>query len=102
MNFCVPEDDGISNRLITIYRDFVMKVNLEDEKDVQMLKELDYVLIKYIEDYLFRRELKKEIIHIQIKRTCKDVLRAIVESVLDIFDHYLYNTTRKVTIARWL
>lgn len=102
VNFPIQSGDVVTDKLITIYRDFIFKVNVTDAKDVQMMQEFDNVLIKYIDDYLFRKELKKEIIQIKIKRSCKDILRTIVKSVLDIFDNYLYNTTRKVTIARWL
>ena len=48
------------------------------------------------------KELKKEIVHVKIKKSCTDILRAIVASILKIFDNYLENSTRKITIARWI
>lgn len=102
INYSFETDDYISEKLVRIYKDFIFKANLQDSKDLHMVKELDYVLGKYVDDFLFQKELRSEIVNIKIKRTCTDVLRAIVESVLHIFDHYLFNTTRKITIARWI
>ncbi len=102
VNFKYSSEDLITDKLITIYRDFIFKANMTNVEDVKMVKEIDHVLNKYIEDYLFRKELKQEIVQIKIKRSCKDILRAIVENILSIFDNYLYNTTRKITIARWI
>ena len=102
INFKYNGNDIITDKLITIYRDFIFKADLNDNHDLKMVKEIDYVLNKYTEDYLFRKEMKHEIVNIKIKRTCGDILRAIVENILNIFDNYLFNTTRKITIAKWI
>ncbi len=102
IDFKDKSSDVITLKLISIYQDFVFKANLNDSKDIKMIKEFDYVLNKYRVDYLFRKELKSEIINVKIKKSCQDVLRAIVESVLNIFNNYLFNTTRKIKIARWI
>lgn len=102
VNFRYDDNDLITEKLISIYRDFVFKANLVNEEDIKMVKEIDYVLNKYIGDYSFRKELKSEIVQIKIKRSCGDILRAIVVSILNIFEQYLYNTTRKISIARWI
>ncbi len=102
INFKYNVDDIITDKLITIYRDFIFKANLSDKKDVTLVKNIDYVINKYTEDYLFRKEMRSEIINIKIKKTCTDILRAIVENILNIFDNYLFNTTRKIKIAKWI
>ena len=102
INFKYSEEDKITDKLMIIYRDFVFNININNEVDIDMVKEFDYVLKKYIDDYLFRKELKKEIVNIKIKKSCTDILREIVKSVLNIFDNYLFNTTRKIQIARWI
>ena len=70
--------------------------------DLDALSNYDYVLNRYIDDYEFRKELKKEIVHVKIKKSCTDILKAIVESIIHIFDKYVESTTRKITIARWI
>ena len=69
---------------------------------LKRLKDFDYVLGKYIDDYGFRKELKKEIVHVKVKKSCSDILRAIVEGILRIFDNYMESSTRKIRIARWI
>jgi len=72
------------------------------EKERKKVSEIDYVLGKYIDDYAFRKELRLEIVHVKVKKTCTDILRAIVESIIHIFDNYLENSTKKIRIARWI
>ena len=96
------EDDLISAKLIKVYKEYVFKANLNSEDELKELVRLDYVLGRYIDDYEFRRELKKEIVHVKIKKSCTDILRAIVASIIKIFDNYLENSTRRIHIARWI
>ena len=102
INFKYNGDDVITDKLITICRDFIFKADLSKNQDITMVKDIDYVLNKYTEDYLFRKEMKTEIMNIKIKKSCSDILRAIVENILNIFDNYLFNTTRKIKIAKWI
>lgn len=102
VNFDYLQDDLISAKLIRVYKDYVFKVNINSSEEVDELIHFDYVLGKYIDDYNFRKELKQEIVHVKIKKSSTDILRAIVASILKIFDNYLENSTRKITIARWI
>ena len=101
MSFDYLEEDRITSKLIEIYKSFLKRSYLNNE-ELKELKQYDYVLGRYLDDYTFRKELKSEIVHIQIKRTCTDIIRAIVESVIKIYNNYLENSTRKITIARWI
>ncbi len=102
INFKYKADDLITDKLITVYRDFIFKADIHNEDDRIMVKDIDHVLNKYIDDFIFRKELKTEIVQIRIKKSCQDIIRAIVENILNIFNNYLYNTTRKIKIARWI
>ena len=102
VNFEYTKEDRISCELIRIYKDYIFKANIQSSEEVKRVHDLDYVIGRYIDDYEFRRELKTEILHVKIKRSCTDILRAIVESILHIFENYLENSTRKIRIARWI
>lgn len=102
VNFDYMQDDKITAKLIRIYKDYIFEVNINDSMAIKEVKEFDYVLNRYIEDYDFRKELKKEIVHVKVRKSCTDILKAIVESILHIFDKYVESTTRKITIARWI
>lgn len=102
VNFDYPSEDAVSKKIIKIYKDYIFGVNLCDSEDIRRVGEIDYVLGRYIDDYLFRKELKVELGRVKIKRTCTDILKAIVESIIHIFDNYLENSTKKLRIARWI
>ncbi len=101
VNFEYLQEDLITAKLIKVYKEYFVSV-LKNKDGLDELVRLDYVLGRYIEDYEFRRELKKEIVQVKIKKSCTDILKAIVASIIKIFDNYLENSTRRIHIARWI
>ncbi len=102
VNFDYFEDDSITDKLIKIYESYIFNIDLHDEEEVKIVKQIDYVLGKYIDDYLFRRKMQSEILHIKIQKTCTNLIRAVVESLIKIFDRYEEETTRNIYISRWI
>lgn len=101
VNFEYLQEDLITAKLIKVYKEYFVSI-LKCNDGIDELVRLDYVLGRYIEDYEFRRELKKEIVQVKIKKSCTDILKAIVASIIKIFDNYLENSTRRIHIARWI
>ena len=54
VNFDYFEDDNFTASLIKIYRTFIFSVDPINENDLKKVIELDNVLAKYIDDYVFR------------------------------------------------
>ncbi len=102
VNFEYDEDDFISEKLINIYKDYLFKININNNDDVKTAKKMDEVLNKYIDDYVFRKEMNKELLKVKISRSCADILKAIVDSILAIFNHYQEYTTRNIYVSRWI
>lgn len=102
INFEYFEEDMVTEKLIKIYEDFIFKADIKKEEDANMVKKIDYVLGKYIDDNLFRRKMQKEIFNVKVTKTYKNKLRTIVESIIAIFNHYEEDTTRSIYIARWI
>ena len=92
----------VTKRLIRIYQDYIFRIDITKEEDVSYVKQLDSVLNKYIDDYLFRKEMQKQILTIKIKKDAKDVLKEIIKSIINIFNNYLEYTTRVIYISRWI
>ena len=69
VHFDYLSEDLITAKLIRVYKDYVNKTNFANAEDVNRLKNFDYVLGKYIDDYAFRKELKKEIVHVKVKKS---------------------------------
>jgi hypothetical protein len=102
VNMDFQEGDNISTKLVDIYEDFIFKADLTNEQNIKLVKDIDHVLNSYIEDYTFRNEVQNKLMTIKVKRTSKDILTSIVEAIINLFDKYIEETTRKIYIARWI
>ena len=101
INFEYYDDDEISNKLIDVYEKYVFKVDISDKNEVKRLEQLDLVLNKYIDDYFFRKELKVEMKKIKVRKD-EDILSAIVNWIIRVFDNYEVGYTRNIYFSRWL
>jgi len=101
INFDFFDDDYISQKLIQIYKDFIFAIDHENKADLKLVEQIDFVINKYIEDYYFRKEMQKGMAGIRIKKT-EDMMRSIVQGVIECFDSYEMSYTRTIYFARWL
>ena len=102
IDFTPYEDDKISDKLIKLYQKYIFKIDVNNSEDVESVKRLDKVISKYIDDYIFRKEMQKQILTIKVQRDAKDLLKEIIKSILKIFDNYEEYTTRVIYISRWI
>jgi len=102
IEFSPYEDDVISTKLIKIYQQYIFRIDINNSEDVSYVKELDKVIGKYIDDYLFRKEVKKEIVKIRVNREDRDILRTIIRAIIRIFYNYEEYTTRVIYISKWI
>ena len=100
-NFDFFEGDYISEKLIEFYKEFIFRIDINEEEDIKLIKQLDFVVNKYIEDYYFRKEMQRGMIDIRVKKS-QDLLRDIVEAIINCFDNYENNYTRNIYFARWI
>ncbi len=101
INFDYFEGDFISEKLIEIYKDFIFEIDLNNKKEIDMIKQIDFVINKYIEDYYFRKEMQRSMQNIRVKNS-GNLLKDIVEEVINCFDSYEYGYTRNIYFARWI
>ena len=101
INFEFLEDDFISQKLIQVYKNFIFTVETTRAEDIKLISQLDFVIHKYIEDYYFRKEMQKSMEEMRIKKS-EDIMRSIVEGVIDCFDRYEISYTRTIYFARWI
>ncbi len=102
INLDYYEDDTVTERLIHIYEKFIFSSNIENDEDLLLIKEIDRVLGKYIDDYAFRKEMQVEIFRVKVRKTCNNILKAIVEGIIRIFEKYEEDSTRNIYISRWI
>ena len=97
-NFTFFDDDYISGRLIEIYRKFIFETDVNNEEDLKTLEKIDYVLNKYIEDYMFRKQLQKDVLNIRVK-SGENLVRKTIEAINRFYD-ILKEGNINVTIRR--
>ncbi len=102
INFEYFEEDSVTEKLIKIYEDFIFKADLDNREEINMVKRIDYVLGKYIDDYFFRRRMQQEIFRVKVTNTCTNILKTIVENIISIFNKYEEDTKRNIYISRWI
>lgn len=101
INFEFYEDDVISKKLIMLYRDYIFNVDVTNKRDIAKAQRLDLILNKYIDDYVFRKTLQKDILSINVLdgETKEQVF---ISGIFSIYDAYESGYTRNIYFARWI
>jgi len=102
INFNPISGDELSEKIIKIYQEYIFRVNIHNEDEVNEIKELDAAVSKYIDDYSFRKAVQEQILQIKVKKDCKDILKLFIDAIIKIFANYEEYTTRIIYISRWI
>lgn len=95
------QDDLVSDKLISIYKNYIFSININDKEELDKVQELDNILSNYIHDYIFRKTLKKEIVTVKINKD-SNILKSLVDAIIKIFTNYEEYTTRQLYISKWI
>ena len=101
MNFEYYDDDKLSEKLIGVYHDYVFSISLSNKKDIVKLEQVDFIINKYIDDYFFRKELVAEMNKIRIRKG-ENILNAIIDWIIRVFDNFEIGYTRNIYFSRWI
>lgn len=96
------DGDSFSFQLVKIYKDFIFKIDINNEEDIRKAIQIDKTMGKYVDDYFFRKTLQEELAKVKLKRTPGDIIRTIVDSLIHIFQKYEEDSTRKIYVSRWI
>lgn len=102
IDFKPLEEDPIYEKLVRLYQKYIFKIDVNNEDDINTVREIDKAVGQYINDYMFRKELQKELLNIKVRRDATDVLKDIIKSIIKIFNNYEEGTTRIIYVSRWI
>lgn len=102
INFNPISGDELTPRIIGMYQEYIFRANIHNEDEVNEIKELDAAVIKYINDYSFRKEVQEQILKSKVKNDCKDIIKHFIDIIIRIFANYEDYTTRVIYISRWI
>lgn len=97
INFEYLEDDYITYKLISIYEDYIFNTN--DNKG--NITKLDYAVNKYMEDYFFRKEMRRGLTELRVRKG-ENILEMIVQAIINLCENYDMGWTRNIYFARWI
>lgn len=100
-NYDFDENDYITLKVIGIYEDYIFNIDEKNISELEKIKELDKILVKYIDDYSFRKEVKKGLLNIRVRRD-SNIIEVIVENLIKLFETYEDGLTRNIYFARWI
>ncbi len=101
INFEFLESDKLTAMLIEIYRNYIFSIDPSSAIDIKKVEKLDDILMKYLDDYFFQKEMKNGLMNIKVGKT-PDILAILVEKILELFDNYETGYTRNIYFARWI
>ena len=102
INFHPIEGDELTEKIIHLYHEYIFQINIYNEDEANEIKELDSAIMKYIDDYSFRKEIQRQILQVKFKTTDKNIIKKFIDLILKIFANYEDYTTRVIYISRWI
>lgn len=100
-NFDIEENDYITDKLISVYEDYIFNIDIKDNGSLDKIRELDLILGKYVDDYTYRKEIKKGVLNIKVARGT-NILESIVDALIKLNEKYEEGYTRNIYFARWI
>lgn len=100
-NFDIEESDYISDKLISVYEDYIFNIDIKNKESLDKVIELDLILGKYVDDYSFRKEIKQGVLNIKVSRGT-NIIECIVDALIRLFQKYEEGYTRNIYFARWI
>lgn len=100
-SFNFYDEDYISAKLLELYRSFVFSIDIENEEEISLVERIDFVINKYIDDYLFRKQMQKDMLNIRVKSN-NNFIKNIIEAIVSSYEAYEAGYTRNIYFARWI
>ena len=76
------DGDSLSNNLVNIYKNFIFHIDLNNGEEI-------------------REKLQQEILTLRVKKS-NNVIRTIVEAIIEIYQQLELEKTRKIDISMWI
>ncbi len=102
INFEPMEGDNVTPKMINIYHDYVFKEEELNEERIESIKNLDKAMKKYIDDYLFRKDMQSCVLSMKVQKDAGDILKILIDKIIDFFLNYSHYTTRIIYISKWI
>lgn len=100
-NFEYDSEDYITNKLLSVYEEYIFTVDEKNSEELENLKKIDNIFGRYVDDYNYRKEIKRQVLNIRVKKGV-NVINSIINSLINIDENYEEGYTRNIYFARWI
>ena len=97
INYDIAYDDIISFDLIDFYKDYIFSI-----KDINKMKEIDNIMYKYIDDYYYRKGIKKIISPRDIDINNFKKTNRLIRKLIKYDDNYEKERVLNIRVSRWI
>jgi len=96
------EDDILTKKLIEYYQEFVFNVDIKDKEQLELIRNLDSVMYKYIEDYRFAKKLKDTLDINTVTSSGFAYLEQLMQYLIKFMIEYDKEYTHHKVETRWI
>ena len=98
----IIEGDVTSIKIIQVFQEYTFSVDVNNEKQLKLLKDLTEAVNKYFEDAEFKKEVVNLMATLRIKVGISNVFEFISEKIVETYNKYCEFYTRNLYIPRWI
>lgn len=96
------EEDKMSKKILTIYEEYIFMIDINNHEDLERIKTLDKLVYRYFIDISFRKDILDDLERIKIKKTENNLLESIIDKLVELYNFYLEDYTKKMYIPKWI
>ncbi|MDD2489793.1 MAG: hypothetical protein PHY26_00855 [Bacilli bacterium] len=96
------EDDILTKKLIQYYQDFIFNIDEEREEEIELIKNLDKAMYKYIDDYRFAKKLRETLDIDTVIAKNFSYLEQLMKYIIDFFLHYEEEEVCNIVHTKWI
>jgi len=98
INFNYIEGDYFTANMIKIYQSYIFTIDIRKKEDVDKIISLDKIIAKYLDDYLFRKEMKIALTNVTFKKDIH-LLDNLINTIIDTFKNMKFT---KRYVSKWI
>lgn len=94
--------DELSFDLIDWYKDYVFDIDINNENNITLIKEIDKCMYMYIDDYSFQKKIRREVSIKDIDINSKKKTEKLVKKLLTLKEKYEKESILNIISNKWI
>jgi len=98
INFNYIDKDYFTANIIKIYQSYIFTIDIKNKTQIKKITSLDMIVAKYLDDYLFRKEMKRALINISFKKDIH-LLDNLIDTIINTWENLKFT---KKYVSKWI